>query len=60
MKRETPSATTKLHFEYVLSDENTSKILQLFEQQMNTIKSCDEWRKKNGIESLSYDVSYTR
>lgn len=60
MKTEKQSETTKLHFEYVLSDENTSKILQLFEQQMNTIKSCDEWRRKHGIESLNYDVSYTR
>lgn len=59
MKMETPSATTKLHFEYVLSAENTPKILQLFEQQMAIIKNCDAWRAENGIESLGYDVSYS-
>ena len=59
MKTEKQSETTKLHFEYVLSAENTPKILQLFEQQMNIIRTCEEWRKKNWIESLGYDVSYT-
>jgi hypothetical protein len=57
---EKQSETTKLHFEYVLSAENTPKILQLLEQQIAIIKNCDVWRAKNGIESLKYDVSYFR
>lgn len=46
----------KLKLEYTLSDEDTDKVRKALLRELNLIKKCDEWRRKNGIRHLKYEI----